>query len=101
MRFSVPGIGHYELVTLPGSPQVAVSCRAYIEKEFRGQGWGTQLAEERLKKARDLGYDYIIATVRADNAAQVKIMKNLGWEPLDSFTSRQTDQEIIVFGKKL
>ena len=95
-------IGHYELNPFPGSNQIVVSSHAFIKKEYRGNGHGRQAALDRLEKARELDYDYVLATVRADNEAQLKIMRSIaGWDKLDSFTSKVSDVEIFLFGCSL
>lgn len=100
MRFSHP-YGFYELNPFPGSNQIVVSNHAFIYPQFRNNGYGKQAAEERIEKARDLGFDYMLCTVRADNPAQLKIIRGLGWKELDRFTSTETGNEIILFGKNV
>ena len=64
MRFS-DQYGFYELNPFPGSNQVVVSNHAFIFPKFRGKGFGKIQHMERLIKARELGYDLIVCTVRA------------------------------------
>lgn len=100
MRFSTP-YGFYELNPFPGSNQIVVSNHAFIYPGFRNNGYGKQTALERMQKAQQLGYDYMLCTVRADNPAQLKILRGLGWKELDRFVSTETEHEIILFGRNI
>lgn len=108
MRFTVDlpmgdvPIGHYELNPFPGSNQIVVSSHAFIKKEYRGNGHGRQAALDRIVKARELDYDYMLCTVRADNEPQLKIIRSIaGWDQLDNFTSKVSDVEVFLFGISL
>lgn len=93
--------GHYELNPFPGSNQIVVSSHAFVHPEFRSNGVGTQLSRERVEKAKELDYDYMVATVRADNAAQLAIMRKVGWKYLDSFHNHVTDVVVHLYGMRL
>lgn len=100
MRFSTD-FGHYELSPFPGSNQIVISTHAFVKKEHRGNGHGKEMAQTRITQARDLGYDYMLCTVRADNEPQLKIMRALGWKQLDKFTSSVSEVDIYLFGLPL
>jgi RimJ/RimL family protein N-acetyltransferase len=93
--------GFSELDPLPGCSQVVVSHNSVIYKEHRGLGHGTRANKFRIEKAKFLGYDYILCTVDGSNEAQLRILKNNGWKKLDSFDSRKTGHNVIIFGKRL
>lgn len=94
-------IGFYELNPLPGSNQCVVSNHAWLAPHVRGQGWGELAHKERLDKAKELGYDYIVCTVVATNVGQLRILDKNGWTLLSSFTSRETGHLIRLFGRPL
>lgn len=100
MRFHTP-YGHYELNPFPGSNQIVISSHAFVKKEFRGNGHGKETASRRIEKARELDYDYMLCTVRADNEPQLKIVRKLGWKELDHFYNTVTECEVILFGLTL
>lgn len=100
MRFPTP-YGHYELNPFPGSNQIVISSHAFVRKEHRGNGHGKATASARIRKARELDYDYMLCTVRADNEPQLKIVRALGWKELDRFHNKVTECEVIVFGLAL
>jgi GNAT superfamily N-acetyltransferase len=94
-------VGHFELNQLPGNAQIIVSNHSCIYEQHRGKGLGQVLSEEKLDLMQELGFDYSIATVRANNEPQMRIMEKNGWTQLDSFYNREGGQEIIIFGRRL
>lgn len=99
-RYGTPN-GSYELHSMPGCPQVCISCRAFIYKERRECGLGTDANTNRLQQMADLGYDYALATVDATNTAQIRIMEHNGWTNLASFDSSSTGHPIILYGRRI
>jgi hypothetical protein len=67
------------------------------KREERGQ----EAHHFRIKKARFLGYDYMLCTVVSTNTIQIHILDKNGWKELDRFISRKTENTVILFGKKL
>lgn len=100
MRFSNE-FGFYELNPFPGCNQIVVSNHAFIYPKFRGQGKGRQQHEERLQKAKDLGYDLIMCTVKADNARERHILESNGWKQCQRFLNQETDNLIVIYVKEL
>ena len=95
-------VGFYELNTFPGSNQIVVSNHSTILPEFRKQGHGLRMAQVRLARAQMQGFDYMLCTVRADNAAQLRLMQKVGgWKNLDTFLSRESGVYIAIFGRGL
>jgi len=94
-------VGFYELNSLPGSNQVLVSNHAWISPEYRGKGLGQKLHQQRLDKARELGYDYITCTVLATNFPQIHILELNSWLQLDQFKNRETENTVYLYGRKL
>lgn len=91
--------GSYEIENLPGSPQVAVSIHSFIFKEKRGKGYGKAMHLERLAKLKELGYDYVLCTVRDDNKAEIHILETNGWRYLDMFYSSATGNLVQLFAR--
>lgn len=100
MRFANE-YGFCELNPLPGCAQVVVSNHAFIYKPHRGKGHGRQNHKLRLKRARELGYDLVLATVRANNDAEKAILLKEGWEFLTSFTSTETGYVVEMWAYHL
>lgn len=50
------------------SEEIAEMKRMYIQKEFRGKGWGKRLIEELLEHAKKLNY----TSIRLDTLPQMK-----------------------------
>ena len=82
MRFA-DEFGHYELSPFPGNGSVCISHATFIKPWYRGKGHGKKQHSNRLEVARGLGYTYIVATIRDDNAAEVAIVQKNGWRRLD------------------
>lgn len=100
MRFANE-YGACEIDTLPGSPQVAVSHAVFIYPEQRGTGKGTVNHVLRLNRLKRLGYNYVMATMRAGNQREEAILLKNGWKKLDQFTSSATGHQVILWGRSI
>lgn len=100
MRYSTES-GFFELNSFPGCNQLVVSSHSFVEMDERGKGRGTLAATDRINLARELGYDYALATVNQDNEPQLRIMEKLGWTKLAEFENRTTGHVIGIYGKDL
>jgi RimJ/RimL family protein N-acetyltransferase len=100
MRFA-DEYGFYELNPFPGSNQIVVSNHAFIYAQYRGKGIGQMQHSQRLAKAKELGYDTIICTVRADNAVEKHILKKNHWACTFSFRSTETGQDLEIWMRTL
>lgn len=94
-------VGFYEINSLPGCPQVAVSNHAFISLEHRNNGYGKRYHGERLAHLKELGFNYVICTVKKDNVFQKKILVRFAWKLLDSFVNKETGNEVEVYGKSI
>lgn len=93
--------GHYELESFPGCNNLVVSTHTFIKPELRGKGLGLRQHGQRLKQAEDMGYGYIICTVKANNDAEKHILEKAGWKKLDSFTNKETGNNLEIWGRSL
>ena len=100
MRFANED-GYGELNNFPGCNQITVSNHAFIYKVKRGQGKGHQNHKLRVERAKFMGYDYLMCTVKADNVAELKILNRGDFKELDEFINSETGSTIKIFGKKL
>ena len=91
--------GFFELNPFPGCNQIVISNHSWIDHKYRGQGIGHTEHEARLKEIERLGYDYVMCTVKSDNAAQIKILEKHGWTYLHQFTNRETGNTVHIYGK--
>lgn len=94
-------VGFYELNPFPGCNQVVVSNHAWLHPDHRGQGVGREGAKNRVFHAQDLGYDYMMCTVREDNKAERNCLSSAGWKELDSFRSKETGHRVVIYGRVL
>lgn len=101
MRMNFDGV-FGEITTLPGCSQVAVSHAVYTPKYRRGKGFGTAALIKRIAYARDeLGYNFMICTVRLENTAEIKVLAGQGFFRLSKFLSSNSGEEIGIFGRPL
>jgi predicted GNAT superfamily acetyltransferase len=98
MRFS-NACGFYELNPFPGCNQLVVSNHAFVLPQHRGTGEGQRQHQERLDKAKELGYDYIICTVKAQNSVEIHILEKNSWSLLDDFYNKETGDQILIYGR--
>lgn len=100
MRFETEH-GSYELNPFPGCRSLVISNKAHIDPDKRGKGLGKQQHEERIKKAKELGYDAIIATVDAKNETERHILQTHGWHRQCRFLSSKTGHLVEVWFRLL
>jgi GNAT superfamily N-acetyltransferase len=100
MRFG-DGRGHYELDSLPGNQFVCWSHRAFVRKELRGKGVGHKQHLDRLANARNLGYTYILATVRGDNFKEIKVLLKNDWVQLAEVSQTEDGHPVFLWGRQL
>lgn len=100
MRFANED-GWYELNPFPGCNQICISNHAFIYPDKRGQGMGQRQHLERLAKAKELGYDMIVCTVRDDNPAEIHILEKNGWTWQTNFLNKETGHCISLYTRGL
>jgi len=64
-------------------------------------GNGQKDAIHRVELATTLGYDAVIATVRADNEKEIHILRKQRWHKVWEFYSRESEQYIQIWTKAL
>lgn len=100
MRFA-DEYGFYELNPFPGCNQIAVSNHAHIFPDYRGEGKGQLQHRQRLQKAKELGYNLLVCTVKSDNKIEKHILEKYGWEKNTSFFNTETENQIEMWTKVL
>ena len=100
MRFANE-YGYCELNSFPGCSQIVVSNHGVVFPKFRGQGNGHKNHQLRVARAKDLGYDLMICTVRADNAAEKAVLTKNGWEFLKRFLNTESANVVELWCKEL
>lgn len=100
MRFSNE-YGFCEFNPFPGCNQIVVSNHAFIYPEHRMKGHGLANHNKRVKRARDMGYDVILCTVRAGNAVEKKILTKGGWVKIMEFKNKETGNQVEMWSKSL
>ena len=73
-------IGRGTIELLPGFQcTLGWSHSAHIHWTHRGKGLGTEAHMARLAKAKEIGFKYLMCSIRTDNMAQRAILKKAGW----------------------
>ncbi len=91
----------YELDSLPGCSQVAVSHAMFIKPEHRGKKHALDELAQRFVNIKVLGYDYAICTVADGNEAELKTLKKFQFRELDCFTSSKTGHLVHIYGRRV
>lgn len=100
MRFSNEN-GFCELNPFPGCNQIVVSNHAFIFPEKRGKGEGRKNHQLRVQRAKDLGYDLVLCTVRSNNVRELAILTTEKWEKLTTFKNSETGNMVELWMKLL
>lgn len=85
--------------SFPGNYEIAVSTHAWVTEDQRGKGLGTFLNKVREAMAKANNYKIMMATVRWDNHAEIKILTKNGWK--QTFTFEGPTGEIGVWMKEI
>ena len=90
-----------EVTPLPGCPDIAVSHAVYCHSGA-GSGGGKQANRLRCEQIKALGYSAVMCTVVSTNEAQLRILRDLGWQEVAiPVSNKRTGSSILVFIKQL
>lgn len=90
--------GAFEIVSLPSQCQVAICHGFYIKPDSRGSGKANDLKQYQNACVQELGYNFAICTVVANNYAQKRVLANNGWMKLTEFYSERQDEDVEIWG---
>ncbi len=100
MRFA-NDYGYCELNPFPGCNQIVVSNHGVVFEKHRGKGYGHHNHKLRIDRAQALGYDIMICTVRADNAAEKAILKAAHWVKVFEFRNSESGYDVEMWVREL
>ena len=92
-------IGHFSIEPFPGNGSVCISTDSFIVPWMRRKGYGTQMDEKRVSEALQMGYTYMLCTVRLDNKAEQALLKKRGWVYLDNIC--HSEDYVQLYGRAL
>jgi hypothetical protein len=98
MRFANED-GYCELNPFPGCSQIVVLNHAFIYPEKRRQGKGSVNHKLRVERAKFMGFNYLICTVKANNTAELAILNKNKFKELDQFLNTESGNLVKIFGK--
>ena len=80
----------------PDLPPEACAIAPFVRVGQTGLGIGSRLFEASLRTARDLGYAWINATIRADNAGGLAYYQSRGFEDYARHPAQRLANGLIV-----
>jgi len=87
----------FVLTFMPGNRRVLISHGVEVFPGFRGKGLGTSMCEMREQVARLAGVTLLLATVRDENLAEVRVLEKCGWKRL----TQNEENKCSLWGKQL
>ena len=100
MRFANE-FGYCELNPFPGCNQIVVSNHGVIFEQHRGVGNGHKNHHLRVDRAKALGYDLMLCTVRSNNKPEKAILKAAHWVKVFEFRNSESGHDIEIWVKTL
>ena len=101
-------VSRFSLRELPGCCGILVFYHASVATDFQNKGLGSLLLRVREEAARKAGYSVGMATVLAENDAEIHILTSAGWKetgllsaPGGGFINRRTRNRVKQFQKEL
>ena len=92
-------IANFTLSFLYGCKGILASHGVMVSPEYRGKGLARKLKPIKDRVAKDLQVSVLLATVREDNAAELKVIDD--WQHLDTFTNIKTGNKVGIHIKKI
>lgn len=91
----------WSLDPMPGCPRVGISHGFEVFPEYQNQGYGKKSYQERIKKAKELGYTTLLATVVCGNVREEKILSRNKWISISRLYNPQTGNDVTLWKKDL
>lgn len=92
-------VAHFTMSFLYGCKGILISHGMLVSPQYRGRGIAKKLQPVKDKVARDLKVSVLLATVKEDNIAEKKVIKD--WEPLTTFNNIRTGNDIGIHIKRI
>jgi len=78
-------LNNEEIVAACGVGGMFGMCAGYVQKEYRGQGIGTQAFKKMIEAARQHGLNFISGSSHPDNVVILHIFRKLGFREIVRF----------------
>jgi len=89
-------IASWELYQMPHCCAIAVSCRAFVELQYRSKGLGALLNNLRQEIARLLGYSLLLCTDTSINTHQRQLLATNGWSDICTVFNKRTKNTVYI-----
>jgi hypothetical protein len=94
-------VGHYNLDPMPGCPKVGISSHLEIYSPHRGKRYAYPAMEDRIRLARESGFQILLCTVVVGNVPQEKVMRKFRFREVSWFDNETTGNRIRLWYKNL
>jgi GNAT superfamily N-acetyltransferase len=94
-------VAEWSLDPMPGCPRVGISHGFQVYPERRGTGWASISMKERLKKAKELGFQMLLATVVEGNLPEEFVLRHHGWQQFGYLFNPVTQNTVYCWKKDL
>lgn len=86
----------FELYKLPHCCAILVSCKAWVNEQYRGKRVGTLLNNFRQDIGRLLGYSTLMCTDIESNIHQRQLLKTNNWRDIYSVINKRTKNRVFI-----
>jgi GNAT superfamily N-acetyltransferase len=73
-------IARFGMLPMPGCRAICIFHHVEVDPAYRHLGIGTELLRIRIDTAKEVGYKMVLATVRDENIAEIKLLNAAGFE---------------------
>lgn len=92
-------VANFTLSFLYGCKGVLISHAMLVSPQYQGNGIAKKLQPIKERVAKDLRVSLLLATVKDDNIAEKKVIKE--WQHLETFSNIRTGNDIDLYVKKI
>lgn len=89
-------IASFELYQLPHCCAFLVSCKAYVNPQYRGKRVGTTLNNLRQDIGRALNYTTLMCTDIQTNVHQRQLLTTNGWKDIHEIKNKRTNNTVFL-----
>lgn len=100
-EFEFHEIARFACLPMSGCHAIVLFHSSAVHDFLRGYGIGKLLHKLRVEACIASGFSYAQCTTCASNETQNKILRNNGWEEIKEFMNIKTDNDVIIWLKKL
>jgi len=89
-------VSSFELYRMPHCCAILVSCKSFVDTEFRNKRIATTLNTLRQDIGRALGYSLLLCTDVDKNEHQRKLLATNGWKDIYNVINKRTNNRVYL-----